>query len=197
MNLAIFGGTFDPIHSGHIEAVISVADAFAIDKVLVIPSGNPPHKARTDQAEYEHRYRMVELACSADLRLTPSRLEQPSADGQRHYSYDTIQNVRRDFEFDEPLRFIIGGDAFAEIHLWHRWQEVVGEVEFLVVDRPGCSVDEAALPAAVKAQRHSGPLHPASSSEIRHRAKMGGTLADMAPATVCDYIWEHRLYQLY
>ncbi len=197
MNLAIFGGTFDPIHSGHIESVISVADAFALDKVLVIPSGNPPHKARTDQVEYEHRYRMVELACSTDLRLTPSRLEEPSADGQRHYSYDTIQNVRRDFEFDEPLRFIIGGDAFAEIHLWHRWREVVGEVEFLVVDRPGCSVDEAALPAGAKAQRHTGPLHPASSSEIRHRAKMGGTLADMAPARVCDYIWEHRLYQLY
>jgi len=197
VNLAIFGGTFDPIHAGHVEAVISAADALAIDKVLVIPSGNPPHKSRTDQAAYEHRYRMVELACSADERLTPSRLEEPGADGQRHYSYDTIQTVRRQFNFDEPLRFIIGGDAFAEIHLWHRWQEVGSEVAFVVVDRPGSHTDEAVLLADARVERHAGPMNPASSSEIRHRAKMGGTLADLAPAKVCDYIWEHRLYQLF
>ena len=182
MNLAIFGGTFDPIHAGHVEAAISAAEALAIDKVLVIPSGNPPHKSRTDQADYEHRCRMVELACAADERLTPSRLEEPGADGRRHYSYDTIQNVRREFNFEEPLRFIIGGDAFAEIHLWHRWQEVVNEVVFVVVDRPGCPIDDAVLLADARIERHTGPMNPASSSEIRHRARMSGTLADMVPA---------------
>ncbi len=197
MNLAIFGGTFDPIHSGHVAAAVSVADAFHIDRVLVVPSGNPPHKTRASPTDYEHRRRMVELACSADARLTPSRLEAPSEPGQRHYSYDTIQQVKRQFAFDGPLRFIVGSDAFAEIQLWRHWEDIAREVEFIVVSRPGEGGSEEPAPAGVRAHRHAGPMHPASSSAIRHRVKIGGSLLDMVPADVCDYIREHRLYRLF
>ena len=197
MKLAIFGGTFDPIHCGHIEAVVSVAGAFELDRILVIPSGNPPHKARSDQADYEHRYRMVELACEADARLTPSRLEEPTEPAERHYSYDTIQKIKQELDFDAPLRFIIGGDAFAEIELWHRWRDVVSEVEFIVVDRPGSECSEQPSPDDATVIRHAGPMNSASSSKVRHRVKLGGTLLDLAPSAVCDYIWEHRLYQLF
>ncbi len=194
MNLAIFGGTFDPIHSGHIAAAVSAADAFAIDRVLVIPSGNPPHKARAGQTDYEHRWRMVELACAADARLTPSRIEAPSEPEQRHYSHDTIRKIKSRFAFDAPLRFIVGSDAFAEVRLWRRWEDVVREVEFIVVSRPGDGSEEPA-PQGVRALRHEGPMNPASSSAIRHRVKIGGSLLDMVPADVCGYIREHRLYR--
>ncbi len=197
MNLAIFGGTFDPIHSGHIDAAVSVANAFHIDRVLVIPSGNPPHKTRDGQTDYEHRYRMVESVCSADTRLTPSRIEAPDESGKRHYSYDTIQKIKQQFAFDGSLRFIMGNDAFAEIRLWRRWEDIVREIEFIVVNRPGCGASGEPAPEGVRARRHEGPMNPASSSEIRHRIKIGGSLLDMVPADVCAYIREHRLYRLF
>ena len=194
MKLAIFGGTFDPMHAGHAAAAISAADAFHLDRVLVIPSGNPPHKTRAGRTDYEHRYRMVELACAADSRLTPSRLEAPSDPGRRHYSCDTIREIRRRFAFDEPLRFILGNDAFAEIRSWRNWRDIARETEFLVVGRPGSGGEPA--PQGVRMQRHEGPMHPASSSAIRHRVKIGGSLLDMVAAEVCDYIRENRLYCL-
>lgn len=196
MKLAIFGGTFDPMHAGHAAAAVSAADAFHLDRVLVIPSGNPPHKTRAVQTAYEHRYRMVELACAADARLTPSRLEAPGDSGERHYSWDTIRKVRRQFVFEEPLRFILGSDAFAEVRSWRNWRDVAREVEFLVVNRPGTG-GAARPPQGVRARWREGPPHPASSSAIRHRVKIGGSLLDMVAAEVCDYIRGHRLYELF
>ena len=175
---------------------LAAADRFELAKILVIPSANPPHKARTEQADYEHRYRMVELACEADPRLEPSRLEQPRPDGGRHYSFDTIQRVKQEYEFSGRLQFIIGRDAFEEIHLWHRWQEVVREVDFIVVSRPGGELTPDIVPPGVTARSLDGIRNPASSSEIRHRIKMGGSIGDMVPAAVAAYIREHRLYEV-
>ena len=194
MNLAIFGGTFDPIHSGHVAAAVSVADAFAIDRVLVIPSGNRRTRPAAAKPTTSTATGMVESACSADARLTPSRIEAPGEPGQRHYSYDTIRRIKRQFAFDDPLRFIVGSDAFAEVRLWRRWDDVAREVEFIVVSRPGDRSEEPA-PEGIRAQWRKGPMNPASSSEIRHRVKIGGSLLDMVPADVCDYIREHRLYR--
>ena len=194
MRLALFGGTFDPIHSGHIEAAIAAADANALDSVMVVPCGVPPHKPNACRASYDHRFRMVELACTADPRLAVSGLEEPRPDGGPHYSVDTIALARSGLEFEEPLRFIIGADAFAEFSLWKDAESVAAIVEFLVVSRPGSEVPN--VTDALATQKVLVPCdHPASSRTIRHRVKIGGTLADLAPPAVCEYIWQHGLYR--
>lgn len=193
MRLGIFGGTFDPIHSGHLRAVIGAADQHALDQVLVIPCGTPPHKRSACHASYEHRYRMVALACEADRRLNASRLEEPLADGRPRYTVDTIERVRAEFRYTPPLHFVIGADAFAEVSLWREVKRVAAAVSFLVVGRPGASP-----PRADSRFRVAGLVdcaHPASSNLVRHRVKIGGSLADLAPPEVCAYIWEHGLYR--
>lgn len=190
MKLALFGGTFDPIHSGHIEAALKAADACALDRILVVPSGVPPHKQQGCHADYEHRYRMAELACLADPRLEASRLEQPLPAGEPHYTVDTIDRIRTTMQFDGALRMIIGADAFSEIDLWRDIDQITKWVEFIVVERPGFKASGATEPSQIVQCSH-----PAASRIVRHRAKIGGTLADLAPAAVCEYLWQHSLYR--
>jgi len=116
MRTAIFGGTFNPIHSAHLEMAREAADTFALDRVLFIPAGNPPHKEAA--TPYEHRYRMVELACAYDPRFVASRLEEGS---EKSYSIHTIERVKAS---GGGVFFIIGSDALAEITTWHRWEDV-------------------------------------------------------------------------
>lgn len=194
MRLALFGGTFDPIHKGHIEAAVSAADAFSIDRVLVVPSGTPPHKPGACRAAFEDRLRMVELACKADERLAASRLEEPRGGHGPHYTVDTVDRVREAVRFEPPLRFIIGADAFADIGTWRQAARVLAVVEFLVVARPGSPRARPEAPIAPRA-RFIECANPASASRVRHRAKIGGTLADLAPPAVCSYIWERGLYR--
>src|SRR5580693_6770416 len=117
MRTAIFGGTFDPIHSAHLIVAREAADRFSLDQVLFIPGDNPPHKAAG--APYEDRYRMVELACAADPRFVPSRLEEGV---EKSYSIHTIERVQAP---GLTVFFIIGADAYAEIRTWYRWEDVV------------------------------------------------------------------------
>src|SRR5260221_14700600 len=130
MRLALFGGTFDPVHTAHLTVAREAADQFHLDQVWFIPAAHPPHKSDQTGAPYEDRCRMVELVCRADPRFIVSRLEE--GDG-KSYSIDTIEKVRTTGE--HPY-FIIGADAFAEITSWHRWQELLRLTEFIVVDRP-------------------------------------------------------------
>lgn len=194
MRLAVFGGTFDPIHSGHLAAAVTAADAYGLDRVLVVPSGRPPHKPAGCRAGYEHRFRMVELACAADRRLEASRLEEPRGDGKANYSVDTVGLALASRDLDPPLRFIIGADAFAEVSLWRDAPSVESLVRFLIVGRPGCEPPGADGPDGRDASFVSCE-HPASSQVVRHRAKIGGSLADLAPPAVCEYIWQHGLYR--
>src|SRR4029079_1464111 len=129
MRTAIFGGTFDPIHRAHLLVAREAAEAFSLDRVLFIPAAHPPHKATGES--YEHRYRMVELACAGEPKFEPSRLEE----GQElSYSIHTIERVQA---LGGDVFFVIGADAFAEIRSWHRWEDVIRAVDFIVVARPG------------------------------------------------------------
>src|SRR5215468_10126169 len=107
MKTAIFGGTFDPIHSAHLIVAREAADKFALDRVLFIPAGNPPHKGAA--APYEDRYRMVELACAEDPRFVASRLEEGR---EKSYSIHTIERVRSLGSPGDNVFFVIGADAF-------------------------------------------------------------------------------------
>jgi nicotinate-nucleotide adenylyltransferase len=183
MKTAIFGGTFDPVHFAHLEMARQAADQFALDRVLFIPAGNPPHKHA--DTPFEDRYRMVELACAADPRFVPSRLEEGN---QKSYSIDTIERVKAD---NGEVFFIIGADAFAEIKTWHRWQDVIRAVEFIVAARPGHPV---VSPPDARVHRLETVELPVSSSDIRDALARGETPKDLPPA-VAAYIHAKGLYQ--
>ena len=183
MKTAIFGGTFDPIHSAHLEMARQAADQFALDRVLFIPAGNPPHKHA--DTPFEQRYRMVQLACAAEPRFVASRLEEGE---RKSYSIDTIERVKAE---NAELFFIIGADAFAEIKTWHRWQDVIRAVEFIVAARPGHQI---VSPPGARAHRLETLELPVSSSEIRDALARGQTPPDL-PGKVADYIRANGLYQ--
>ena len=187
--VAIFGGTFDPIHNAHLEVGRQAARRFALDLVLVIPNGNPPHKQGVERVSWADRYRMVELACAGDARLTPSRLEEGQA---RSYSIHTIERVKAAFP-DDRIFFLIGADAFAEIRTWHRWEEVVAAVEFIVVSRPGHRYD---VPPGARTLALDDVALDLSSSDVRAALCAGQMPEEALPAAVRDYIVEHGLYGL-
>src|SRR5271168_2407398 len=171
MPLALFGGTFDPIHSAHLTVAREAADKFHLDQVWFVTAAHPPHKSDQSGASYEDRSKMVELACQGDPRLVVSRLE---AGQGKSYSIETIERVRASGE--DPF-FIIGADAFAEITSWHRWQDLVRLTEFIVVTRPG----------------HHYEALPVSSSEIR-RQLAAGEIPPELPAAVAQFIAGKGLY---
>ncbi len=185
MRLALFGGTFDPIHNAHLTVAREAATQFNLDQVWFIPAAHPPHKSDQTAASYEDRLRMTELACQADPRFVASRLE---AGAKKSYSVDTVERVRT---MGEQPYFIIGADAFAEITTWHRWQDLVQLTEFIVVTRPG---HQYATPPEARVYRLETVALPVSSSEIRRKLATG-ELPNELPPSVGEYIAEHGLYQ--
>jgi len=187
MRLAIFGGTFDPIHNAHLAIARLAADHFQLDRVLFVPAAHPPHKGGLTHAPYEDRVCMAEIACAGDPRFEVSRLEEAT---ERSYSILTIEKLRVRLRPSDELFFIIGADAFAEIRTWHRWRDVARDVAFLVVSRPG---HEYETPPEVRASRLDTIEMPVSSSEIRRELAEGLRPAEVPPA-VLDYIAEKGLY---
>jgi len=187
VNLAIFGGTFDPIHQAHLAIARAAADRFHLDRVLFVVAAHPPHKHGVTHAPYEDRVRMAELAVAADPRFEVSRLEENTA---RSYSIDTIEKLRATLASTDELYFLIGADAFAEIRTWHRWHDVAGAVHFLVVSRPGHQYD---VPTEARADRIDQIDLPISSSEIR-RALSASQTPDGLPDEVLTYAKAHKLY---
>jgi nicotinate-nucleotide adenylyltransferase len=188
VRVALFGGTFDPIHDAHLIIAGQAADQFRLDRVLFVPAAHPPHKAGATYAPYLDRMRMAEIACAADPRFEVSRLEEDTA---RSYSIDTIEKMRARLSPEDELFFLIGADAFAEIRTWRRWQDVLRDVTFIVVSRPGSQYD---IPAAAKVCRLDTLALPTSSSDIR-RALRAGERPPGVPERVMQYILEHGLYR--
>jgi nicotinate-nucleotide adenylyltransferase len=198
VKIALFGGTFDPVHNGHLAVAKAAADQFGLDRMLFIPSGRPPHKDREPQAAYEDRCRMAELACQADPRFEVSRLEDPALLGDaKTYSIDTIEKVRRGLTPEDELYFLIGQDAFDELAVWHRLADVVDQVEFIVASRPHSvsSVRREGVSARARFQRLEGVDVPLSATAVRQLARQAIDLGDVVPDAVADYIRRHELYQ--
>jgi nicotinate-nucleotide adenylyltransferase len=184
MRLALFGGTFDPIHNAHLTVAREAAGQFGLEQVWFIPAAHPPHKSVQTGAGYEDRFRMAQLACRADARFVASRLE---AGEEKSYSIQTVEKVRAMGE--EPY-FIIGADAFAEIATWYRWQDLIRLTDFIVVTRPG---HDYTAPEGARVHRLDTVALPVSSSEIRRRLAHGEAPPDLPPA-VAEYIVQKGLY---
>lgn len=167
MNLAFFGGTFDPIHRGHIAVAESATSRFELGKVLFTPAEMPPHKQNQTFASFAHRMAMVALATQGHATFVPSDIEARlyAETGMPNYSLETIRRLKSDLRKADKLYFLIGIDAFLDIAKWHRATDVLRECEFIVASRPGYSLGDiaGALPEelrpraeVLKASRQTG-----------------------------------------
>jgi nicotinate-nucleotide adenylyltransferase len=188
LRIALFGGTFDPVHNAHLAVAREAAHVFSLDRVLLIPAAHPPHKPNNHVTDYEDRWRMVELACEGNPVLEASRLEDHPGNS---YSIDTIERAKAMLEPGGQLYFLIGADAFHEIETWHRWRDVIAAVEFIVVTRPG---HEYQAPPGARVNRLDTVTLSISSSEIRQRL-VDGMLPAEVPQAVWIYIQERGLYR--
>jgi nicotinate-nucleotide adenylyltransferase len=214
MNIALFGGTFDPIHAGHVQAARAAARKFSLDRVLFIPTGKPPHKHGDRLTSFPQRYGMVVLACAGDPRLIPSLLEAPTPEGKPCYSIDTVRKVRRSLHKSDRLFFLIGVDAFLELPNWKEYHRLLELVDFIVVSRPGFDANE--IRKVVGAMTPSGgapnkpdtlrlrrsTLHvlrgvhiPVASRDIREAIGAGRSVTGLVPPLVEEYILKEGLYR--
>lgn len=193
------GGTFDPIHYGHLVTAEAVMHEYQIDQVLFIPSGQPPHKTEGQVTPADHRYLMTLLATETNPRFFSSRIELD----RKGYTYtiDTIRELKEMYPGSE-IYFITGADAFSNILSWKNPELLLSSCHFVAATRPGYSRAKAAPQIEALMDRHADTLHylevPAlsiSSSEIRARVKEGRPIKYLLPETVENYIYKHGLYQ--
>jgi nicotinate-nucleotide adenylyltransferase len=195
VNLAIFGGTFDPIHNAHLEIARAARREYFLDRILFVPASQPPHKPEQCCADYESRFEMVRLACAEHPAFEPSRLEAPGRDRGRSYTIQTIRRVASHLTPHDRLFFLIGADAFAELTTWYHWRQIVQEVEFIVVNRPGYPMNESAVPPGARVHWLRSVNCNISSTEVRQRLKMGLSTRGLLPPAVARYISRHQLYR--
>ena len=157
MNLALFGGTFDPIHRGHLKVARAAAQRFGLKQVWFVPADIPPHKQKAPIMSYYHRFAMVALALAGEKDFLPSLLEAPpienlTAERRPSYSLDTVRRAKKLLGKSDHLYFLIGMDAFADIAKWHEPVALLKECDFVVAARPGYSLAEvaASLPAGLR-----------------------------------------------
>jgi nicotinate-nucleotide adenylyltransferase len=159
MNIALFGGTFDPIHRGHVIVARAAVLRFALKQVWFIPADIPPHKQKTPIMSFYHRYAMICLALAGEKDFVPSLLESPdpNIDGSKRqpsYTIDTVRRVKKTLGKSDRLFFLIGMDAFKDIAQWHKADELLAECDFIVAARPGFSLADVAssLPPKLRPQ---------------------------------------------
>ncbi len=192
MKIGILGGTFDPIHEGHLHLAEAAKKQFHLDKILFIPAFIPPHKARRrDMTPAPYRYRMVELAIREEPAFEISNVELNRPD--LSYTADTLRDLRAKYPKDE-LFLILGRDTFREVPKWRRPVEIRKIVHFIVAPR-GEDAD-APYPWHEGVSELQMKLHPASSSEIREVLGKGHALPPhWLPEAVLEYIQRMKLYQ--
>lgn len=199
-SIGLFGGTFDPIHSGHLHIARSFADELRLSSVIFLPAGDPYHKTapRTPAA---HRLAMVEIAAQADPRFAVSDCDIVRQGAT--YTHDTVQIFHQHFPAAE-IWLLIGMDSLLQLHTWHRWQNLVRQCRIAAAPRPGTSLAQAPAPlqAWLAEALPQGRLHilqaaplPASSTQIRQQLAASGTSPDLPP-TVLAYIRQHHLYHI-
>lgn len=211
--VALYGGTFDPFHNGHLRMAIEVKESFGLPRLVLLPAGNPPHKPRQPLSEVSHRMEMARAAVAGldgiEVSDAEIRREGPS------YSLLTI----REFALADPsadLLFVLGADAFTEIPTWHRYEELLAACDFVLLPRPGAAA-EPPSPGALRIEKEAShcyswkgcsyrlpggrrlycPELPAldiSSRAIREKVRTGKCIRGLVPPEVELYIRRHGLY---
>lgn len=225
MRIGVIGGTFDPIHLGHLRAAEEIYWAFGLDQVIFVPSARPPHKDEKGiEASALQRYEMASLATLSTpyFTVSPIELNRPG----RSYSIDTIRELRTRYGEGSPIYFIMGVDAFEDIATWKDARELLSLAQVLVIARPGWRLDEVERSMAPSQRRLLGDprfkylriseITPQvadqcdeprlvllvevvsleiSSSEVRQLVKEGRSIRHLVTESVAAYIGKNRLYQ--
>ncbi|MDD3352389.1 nicotinate-nucleotide adenylyltransferase [Zoogloea sp.] len=209
--LGLFGGTFDPIHYGHLRLAETAREALGLDQVRLIPAGQPPHRA-TPGASGEARLAMARLAVADNplLEVDPAEVDARQAS----FTILTLERLRRELGPTRPLVLLLGMDAFLGLPTWRRWTELFDYAHIAVANRPGYHLDDAHLPPALQALCSARRAEPAtlvtsacgalvpfvmtplaiSATDIRGRQAAGLSLRYLLPPAVIDYISLHQLY---
>jgi nicotinate-nucleotide adenylyltransferase len=217
MRVAFFGGTFDPIHRGHLRLASAAADAFTLDRVLFAPVGNQPLKAEAAIASYADRLEMVRLACTPkpsatsnqqpttfippDPRFAVSTLDAPHADGGPNYTVDSLSALSRELP-SASLFVLTGADSFLDLRRWRSPDRLLAIAEWIVVSRPDFPLSEAQLAPLALSPTQRARVHllatvheEGSATELRRLLQAGDPCSGLLPPAVAAYIQAHRLYR--
>ncbi len=206
--IGILGGTFDPIHFGHLRMAQELAEELGLHEVRFIPAFQPPHRGQPHGLA-EHRLEMVRLAISGNSGFLLDRREFDR--GGPSYMVDTLSDLRTELGAGTPLYLLLGGDAFLGLPTWHRWHELFGLAHIVVAHRPGFSLDSGMtqeLHVEWNGRFVTQPDQSAcgrilsreitaldiSASAIRQRIRQGGSVRYLLPEDVYDYLKTHQLY---
>lgn len=212
--VGILGGTFDPVHNGHLAVAEAVRQELMLSSILFVPAFLPPHKPTYTISAFSHRAAMLELAVAERTGFFVSRLEAERLGPS--YSIDTLRTLNQALGKDVQLFFIIGMDAFAEVSTWKEYRELLAHASFVVVGRPDQCRQSCHQTVGLHFSGHAfaevlgswqgapgqGAIHPVSmppvkisSTEIRKTVRQGGSIRNFVPAAVADYIESHKLYR--
>lgn len=201
--LALFGGSFDPVHHGHLIVARALAEDRGFDRIVLVPAACPPHKPAA-HASAEHRLAMLQLAVAGEELFEVSAVELERTGPS--FTYDTLCQLRRQFGGGTVLHWVIGADMLEDLPQWHRAREIFDVANILVVLRPPWHLkiqqvlaklaDEfnANLAEQLRQSTWEGPLIELSSTQIRGRLAEGRSIRHLTPCSVISYIYSHGLY---
>jgi nicotinate-nucleotide adenylyltransferase len=192
----IMGGTFDPVHNGHLAAARQLRDVAHLGELWLMPNAMPPHRSAAPVASADDRLRMVQLAVDRQPGLMPSALEVDR--GGASYTIDTVRELARRFP-GRPFAILLGSDAALQIRSWHEADALLDEAHFVIFNRPDTTLAPQTLHELGFAPARTQIVHldtPAiAAHQVRDRLARGASIDDLVPATVADYIRAHHLYQ--
>ncbi len=201
--IGVMGGTFDPIHNGHLVTAEEAWKQFRLDQVLFVPSGSPPHKEDRKNLDAEDRYLMtvIATATNAHFRVSRTEIDRPGPS----YTIDTVRELHRVYGKNTEVFFITGADAILEILTWKEPDLVLEEATFIAATRPGYDLKklEDSLPRAEK-ERHDTdprvlvmeiPALAISSTDIRNRVRQDRPITYLVPEGVSEFIEKNRFYR--
>ncbi len=212
--IGILGGTFDPIHFGHLRLAEEMLELAQLSEIRFIPAGTPPHRGKP-QTSAQHRSAMVRLAIAGQPAFV---LDEREVDRTTPcYTVDTLRELRAELGAAQPLCLLMGGDAFLQLHTWHEWEQLFELAHIVVGYRPGFTLEERIHGATAELQRHyerrlcaasalsqgafggvaelAIPKLEISATDIRRRVAQGRTIRYLLPDTVAGYIHQHHLYE--
>lgn len=211
--IGILGGTFDPIHYGHLRLAEEMLELAGLQQISFIPAGNPPHRD-TPQVTARDRSAMVQLAIADQPGFVLDEREVKRT--EQCFTVHTLRELRAELGEQQPLCLLMGGDAFLQLHTWHEWEEILDLAHIVVGYRPGFTLEERIHSATPELRKHyqtrlcdvshlschaaggiaelAIPKLEISATLIRSRVAEKRTIRYLLPATVADYIYQHHLY---